>query len=100
MSRAVSLSTGPSLVLSRGAFPLSTRVGTAWGFFPLGAAAAPLVALPFAAPEEEAAVEACLAGAFGGLAREAASESPTFEMLSASLHSFRNWSKEGSRVPP
>src|SRR4051812_48986331 len=97
MSKAAPFKTVPVRVLSSGAWPPGTRVGTAWGCYPLGAVGADLATLLEVAPEEELVVEARLVGTLGGLALGAAAESPIFERLSSSLHSARNCSKEGSR---
>src|SRR3954465_9956797 len=100
MSKAEPLRIGPVWVLPSGSWPLGTRVGAVWVCFPLGAVDAVLATLLEVAPEEEPVVEARLVGTRGGLALGAAAESPTLERLSSSLHSARNRSKEGSRVPP
>ena len=59
-----------------------------------------MAALLGAAAEEEPVAQARLAGTFGGFEWTAALESPVFEMLSSSLHSARNRSKDESGVPP
>src|SRR3954467_3072905 len=100
--RGASLRTGPPLVLPIGACLLGTLVAVAVGCLPLAAVDAVLAALLEVAAEDEPVVEARLVGTFGGLECVAASESPTFEMLSSSSssHSAKNCSKEGSGVPP
>src|SRR4051812_11870730 len=65
MSRAAPFRTGLVRVLPSGAWSLSTRVGAAWGCFPLGAVGTVLATLLEVAPEEGRVVEARLVGTRG-----------------------------------